>query len=62
MHPGYTMSSIIVIEFTEATYDLYLSALIEIGLVLFVLTLFLNLLARLLVWNVGRRGPREARA
>lgn len=62
LHPGYTMSSIIVNEFTEAIYDLYLSALIEIGLALFLLTLVLNLIARLLVWNVGRRGPREARA
>lgn len=61
LHPGYTMSSIIVNEFTEATYDLYLSALIEIGLVLFALTLALNLGARLLVWSVGRKAPAEAR-
>lgn len=62
LHPGYTMSSIIVNEFTEATYDLYLHALVEIGLILFILTLGLNLLARLLVWSVGRRIPQEARA
>ena len=62
LHPGYTMSSIIVNEFTEATTDLYLAALIEIGLVLFALTLVLNLGARLLVWSVSRRAPTEARA
>lgn len=62
LHPGYTMSSIIVNEFTEATYDLYLHALIEIGLILFVLTLVLNLIARLLVWSVARRVPQEVRA
>ena len=62
LDPGYTMASIIVNEFTEATYDLYLHALIEIGLVLFGLTLILNLFARLLVWSVARRVPQEARA
>jgi phosphate transport system permease protein len=61
LHPGYTMASIIANEFTEATYDLYLHALIEVGLVLFVLTLGLNLIARLLVWQVARRGPQAAR-
>ena len=62
LHPGYTMASIIANEFTEATYDLYLHALIEIGLILFVLTLIINLLARLLIWRVGRRTVTEARA
>lgn len=62
LHPGYTMASIIVNEFTEATYDLYLHALIQVGLVLFVLTLVLNMFARLLVWSVARRVPQEARA
>ncbi len=61
LHPGYTMASIIVNEFTEATYPLYLQALIEIALVLFVLTLLLNLIARFLVWRVARRIPTEAR-
>ncbi len=61
LHPGYTMASIIANEFTEATYDLYLHALIEVGLVLFVLTLGLNLIARWLVWQVARRGPQAAR-
>ncbi len=58
--PGYTMASMIANEFTEATSDLYLSALIEVGLLLFVVTVLVNALARLLVWSVG--GPaREVR-
>lgn len=61
LHPGYTMASIIVNEFTEATSPLYLQALIEIALVLFVLTLLLNFVARLLVWRVARRISTEAR-
>ncbi len=61
LHPGYTMASIIANEFTEATYELYLQALVEIALVLFVLTLVLNLIARFLVWRVARRIPTEAR-
>jgi phosphate transport system permease protein len=51
--PGYTMASVIANEFTEATSDLYLSALIEIGLLLFLVTVVVNALARLLVWSVG---------
>lgn len=62
LHPGYTMASIIANEFTEATYDLYLNALIEIGLILFVITLGLNLLARLMIWRVSRQTFQEARA
>jgi phosphate transport system permease protein len=56
LHPGYTMASIIANEFTEATYDLYLQALIEIGLVLFVMTLIINFVARLLIARVSRLG------
>ncbi len=62
LHPGYTMASIIANEFAEATYELYVQALVEIGLILFVITLILNMIARLLVWQVGRRTPTEARA
>ena len=62
LHPGYTMASIIANEFTEATYELYLQALIEVGLALFGLTLILNLIARFLVWRVARRTPQEVRA
>lgn len=51
--PGYTMASVIANEFTEATGDVYLGALAEIGLLLFAVTLLLNIVARLLVWRVG---------
>jgi len=47
----YTMSAIIANEFTEATYDLYVSALIEVGLALFFIALIINILARLVVWR-----------
>lgn len=62
LRPGYTMSSIIANEFAEAVTQLHTQALIEIGLVLFVMTLLLNVLARFLVWRVARRTPQEARA
>ncbi len=62
LRPGYTMSSIIANEFAEATSVLHSQALIEIGLVLFFMTLLLNILARLLIWRVGRGMPQEARA
>ena len=58
--PGYTMASVIANEFTEATSDLYLAALAEIGLLLFLVTLTLNVVARLLVWRVGSL-PKGAR-
>ena len=51
--PGYTMASVIANEFTEATSDLYLGALIEVGLLLFAVTVAVNALARVLVWSVG---------
>ncbi|HYP74849.1 MAG TPA: phosphate ABC transporter permease subunit PstC [Polyangiaceae bacterium] len=51
--PSYTMASVIANEFSEATGSLYLSALAEIGLLLFVVTVLLNIVARLLVWRVG---------
>ncbi len=62
LHPGYTMASIIANEFTEATFDLYLHALIEIGLILFAITLVINLAAQFLIWSVGRRTRVEMRA
>ncbi|MFZ3210490.1 MAG: phosphate ABC transporter permease subunit PstC [Terriglobales bacterium] len=60
--PGYTMASVIANEFTEATGDLYLSALIEIGLGLFLVTIVVNVLAGLLVWSVTRGMPARVRA
>ncbi len=59
--PAYTMASVIANEFTEATDDLHLGALAEIGLLLFVVTVLLNVVARLLVWRVSRL-PGGARA
>jgi phosphate transport system permease protein len=63
LRPGYTMSSIIANEFAEAVSEIHSEALIEIGLILFGLTLVLNMIARLLVWQVSRRSSQqEARA
>ncbi|MGK9475818.1 phosphate ABC transporter permease subunit PstC [Melioribacter sp. OK-6-Me] len=53
--PGYTMASIIANEFTEATTELYLSALIELALILFVITIIINIAARLLVWSIEKQ-------
>jgi phosphate transport system permease protein len=58
--PQYTMAAVIANEFTEATNDLYLNALVEIGLVLFVITLVINVLSRLLIWSMNR--PARPRA
>ncbi|MEM3539161.1 MAG: phosphate ABC transporter permease subunit PstC [Nitrososphaerales archaeon] len=59
--PAYTMSGVIASEYIEATQELYLSALIEIGLLLFIVTLLMNIFARLLVWRMMRmfRGAKE---
>jgi phosphate transport system permease protein len=54
--PGYSIAAVIANEFTEATADLHLSALVELGLVLFLLTILLNGLARLLILATTRRG------
>ena len=53
--PSYTIASVIANEFTEATQDLYLSALVELGLILFLVTFVVNAIARVLVWNVTRK-------
>jgi phosphate transport system permease protein len=60
--PGYTMASVLANEFSEATGDVYLSSLIEIGLALFLVTIVVNALARLLVWTVTRGQPSRANA
>jgi phosphate transport system permease protein len=57
--PGYTIAAVIANEFTEATADLHLSALIELGLVLFFLTMLLNGIARLLILSTTRRGTAQ---
>jgi phosphate transport system permease protein len=58
--PGYTMASVLANEFSEATGDLYLSALVEIGLALFLVTIVVNALARLMVWSVTRGQPARS--
>src|SRR5690349_757987 len=60
--PSYTIASAIANEFTEATQDLYLSALVELGLILFLVTFIVNAIARLLVWNVTRKTGGVGRA
>jgi phosphate transport system permease protein len=52
--PSYTIASAIANEFTEATTDIYLQSLVELGLILFIVTFIINMLARLLVWSVTR--------
>ncbi len=53
--PAYTIASVIANEFTEATGDLYLSALVEMGLILFVVTFIVTGLAKLLILSVSRK-------
>ncbi len=52
--PAYTIASVLAANFAEATDELYLSALIEIGLVLFLVTFVVNGIAKILVMNVGK--------
>jgi len=58
--PGYTLASVIANEFSEASGDLYLSSLVEIGLALFLVTIVVNAIARGLVWAVTRGTPARA--
>jgi len=58
--PGYTMASVIANEFSEATGDTYLSALVEVGLALFLVTIIVNILAQVLVWSVTRGMPARS--
>ena len=60
--PGYSIAAVIANEFTEATGDLYLQALIELGLVLFLLTFILNGLARLLIIVTTQKGSGVSNA
>jgi len=59
LNPGYSMASVIANEWGESRAGLYSSALLEIGLLLFIMSLGLNMLARLLVWSVSRRNPEQ---
>jgi len=60
--PGHTLASVIANEFAEAVGNVYLSALVEMALVLFVVTLIVNALAGLLVWSITRGMPARALA
>jgi phosphate transport system permease protein len=60
--PGYSIAAVIANEFTEATGDVHLQALIELGLVLFLLTFLLNGVARLLIVLTSQRGSGTAQA
>jgi phosphate transport system permease protein len=60
--PGYSIAAVIANEFTEATGDMYLQALIELGLVLFLLTFILNGIARLLMMLTTQRGSGTGHA
>jgi len=58
--PGYSIAAVIANEFTEATGDLHVQALIELGLVLFIVTFIINGLARLLILATTARGSEHA--
>lgn len=57
--PGYTIAAVIANEFTEATGDLHLSALVEAGLVLFLITIIINAAARLLILATTKKGSKR---
>jgi phosphate transport system permease protein len=60
--PQYTMAAVLANEFTEAADNLYLNALTEIGLVLFLITLVINVISRIFIWSMGRQQkPRTVR-
>jgi phosphate transport system permease protein len=58
--PGYTMASLLANEFSEASSDAHLSALMAVAFVLFVITLIVNAIARWLVWQVSRNTSGRA--
>ncbi len=60
--PSFTIASAIANEFTEATSEIYLQSLIELGLILFIITFLINAFARLLVWRIIKRQGGTAHA
>jgi phosphate transport system permease protein len=62
LQPAYTMAAALANEFSEATTSMYLSALFEVGLILFVLTVAVNAVARILIWRVARGTAVGSRA
>lgn len=61
LRPGYSMASLIANEFSEAVSSLHTNALMEVALILFGITLLMNMIARFLVWQVARQAPQEGR-
>ena len=59
--PQYTMAAVLANELTEAAGELYQHALIEIGLLLFIITIVINILSRLLIWSMQKRWSRTIR-
>jgi len=59
--PQYTMAAVIANEFTEAASELYLDALVEIGLVLFTITIVINILSQVLIWRVSSAAAPRAK-
>jgi phosphate transport system permease protein len=60
--PQYTMAAVIANEFAEAADELHLNALVEVGLVLFIITLAVNVMSRAFIWSLGRQTrPRRVR-
>jgi phosphate transport system permease protein len=57
--PGYSMAAVIANEFTEATSDLYLSSLVEIGLVLFLLSIVVNFAAKMILRRFTPRASKR---
>lgn len=57
---GYTIAAVIANQFSEATGDMYTSALVELGLVLFALTIVINALAQLMIVLTTRKGSARA--
>ena len=62
LQPAYTMAAAIANEFSEATTSMYLAALFEVGLILFVVTVAVNAIARILIWRVARGAAVGSRA
>jgi phosphate transport system permease protein len=60
--PGYTMAAAIANEFTEAVEDIHLAALAYVALTLFVVTVLINAIARLLIWRVARGAAAGSKA
>jgi phosphate transport system permease protein len=60
--PQYSMAAVLANEFKEAVEELHLHALVEIGLVLFIITLVINTLSRLLIWRMTRERRERVRA